>query len=194
MVVRAQHYSNLQTNMASQTQNPYKRMKKALKGRKPSGDEVHKMAMKSVKMTGSFHGKSNQLGQGGRAAQLKAQGVPGGVIGNLARAAHAAPGQKNFHKKKVAMPAKQDLGIMMKKKGSKKYPTISSGKEGDVEKKQAPFMKQEKKVKKPSKRKSIGMGGDVEHKTSVSMKGNLECKTCGKKSKHSHAKKKSASK
>jgi hypothetical protein len=51
----------------------------------------------AIKKTGSFHGKSNALGHGGRAAQLKAQGVPGGVIGNLARAAQAAPGQKNYH-------------------------------------------------------------------------------------------------
>lgn len=53
--------------------------------------------MADTKKTGSFQGKSNALGQGGRAAQLKAQGVPGGVIGNIARAKHAAPGQKNFH-------------------------------------------------------------------------------------------------
>lgn len=53
-----------------------------------------------IKMAGSFQGKSNTLGHGGRAAQLKARGVPGGVIGNLARAAQAAPGQKNFHGKK----------------------------------------------------------------------------------------------
>jgi len=53
----------------------------------------------AIKMSGKFEGKSNALGQGGRAAQLKARGVPGGVIGNLARAAHAAPGQKNYHKK-----------------------------------------------------------------------------------------------
>lgn len=51
-----------------------------------------------IKKTGSFNGKSNKLGSGGRATQLKAKGVPGGVIGNLARAAHAAPGQSNFHK------------------------------------------------------------------------------------------------
>lgn len=49
-------------------------------------------------MTGKFEGKSNKLGSGGRAAQLKAKGVPGGVIGNLARKAQAAPGQKNYHK------------------------------------------------------------------------------------------------
>jgi len=55
---------------------------------------------KAVKTSGSFNGKSNKLGQGGRAAQLRAQGVPGGVIGNLARRAQAAPGQKNFHKRK----------------------------------------------------------------------------------------------
>lgn len=50
-----------------------------------------------IKTSGSFKGKSNTLGHGGRAAQLKAKGVPGGVIGNLARKAQAAPGQKNFH-------------------------------------------------------------------------------------------------
>lgn len=54
--------------------------------------------MAKVKTSGSFEGKSNKLGSGGRAAQLKAQGVPGGVIGELARKAQAAPGQKNFHK------------------------------------------------------------------------------------------------
>lgn len=53
--------------------------------------------IKSVKKTGSFHGKSNKLGYGGRAAQLKAKGVPGGVIGELAREKGAAPGQKNYH-------------------------------------------------------------------------------------------------
>lgn len=53
-----------------------------------------------VKTTGTFKGKSNRLGHGGRAAQLEARGVPGGVIGKLARAAHAAPGQANYHGKK----------------------------------------------------------------------------------------------
>ena len=51
----------------------------------------------AIKKSGSYKGKSNKLGYGGRAAQLKAAGVPGGVIGNLARAAGAAPGQKNYH-------------------------------------------------------------------------------------------------
>ena len=49
--------------------------------------------------TGSFHGKSNALGHGGRAAQLRAQGVPGAVIGAIARRKHAAPGQANYHGK-----------------------------------------------------------------------------------------------
>lgn len=53
-----------------------------------------------IKKTGSYKGKSNKLGYGGRAAQLKARGVPGGVIGNLARRAKAAPGMKNYHGKK----------------------------------------------------------------------------------------------
>lgn len=54
----------------------------------------------AVHKTGMFDGKSNALGHGGRAAQLKAQGVPGAVIGALARKAHAAPGQANYHGKK----------------------------------------------------------------------------------------------
>jgi len=53
--------------------------------------------MADTKKTGKFHGKSNKLGHGGRAAQLKAQGVPGGVIGEIARKKHAAPGMKNYH-------------------------------------------------------------------------------------------------
>lgn len=60
------------------------------------------MAKGAIKTSGSFHGKSNKLGHGGRAAQLKARGVPGGVIGNLARKAHAAPGQKNYHGKSAS--------------------------------------------------------------------------------------------
>lgn len=53
--------------------------------------------MGKIKTTGSYKGKSNKLGYGGRAQQMKDQGVPGGVIGNRARAKQAAPGQKNFH-------------------------------------------------------------------------------------------------
>ena len=49
-----------------------------------------------TKKSGSFAGKSNKLGMGGRAAQLKAKGVPEAVIGAIARAKGAAPGQKNF--------------------------------------------------------------------------------------------------
>jgi hypothetical protein len=53
-----------------------------------------------MKLSGTFKGKSNKLGHGGRAAQLKAKGVPGGVIGEMARKAQAAPGQKNYHGKR----------------------------------------------------------------------------------------------
>lgn len=56
--------------------------------------------MADTKKTGKFDGKSNKLGSGGRAAQLKAKGVPGGVIGEIARKKGAAPGQRNFHSKK----------------------------------------------------------------------------------------------
>lgn len=62
--------------------------------------------MAFTKKTGSTDGKSNALGDGGRAAQLAKAGVPGAVIGEIARAKKAAPGQKNFHKgKKKAKPA-----------------------------------------------------------------------------------------
>lgn len=54
----------------------------------------------STRKSGSFAGKSNALGHGGRAAQLAAKGVPGAVIGAIARSKGAAPGQKNFHGKK----------------------------------------------------------------------------------------------
>jgi len=50
-----------------------------------------------VKLTGMTKGKSNALGHGGRAQQLRDKGVPEGVIGNLARKSQAAPGQRNFH-------------------------------------------------------------------------------------------------
>lgn len=50
-----------------------------------------------TKKTGSFEGKSNKLGHGGRAAQLKAKGVPQAVIGEIARKKGAAPGQRNYH-------------------------------------------------------------------------------------------------
>ena len=73
------------------------------------------MKMSGIKHSGEFHGKSNALGQGGRAAQLKARGVPGGVIGNLARAAHAAPGQANFHKKTKKGATKEMYEGAMKK-------------------------------------------------------------------------------
>ena len=55
----------------------------------------------AIKTTGSYAGKSNALGHGGRAAQLTALGVPQGVIGELARKAQAAPGQKNYHGKRA---------------------------------------------------------------------------------------------
>jgi hypothetical protein len=53
----------------------------------------------TTKKTGTFKGKSNALGSGGRAAKLKAKGVPGAVIGAIARSKGAAPGGPNFHKR-----------------------------------------------------------------------------------------------
>ena len=50
-----------------------------------------------TKKTGTFAGKSNKLGYGGRAAQLKAKGLSPAVIGMIARRKGAAPGQRNYH-------------------------------------------------------------------------------------------------
>lgn len=80
---------------------------------------------KAIKDSGTFQGKSNTLGHGGRAAQLKARGVPGGVIGNLARAAQAAPGQKNFHGKKAKKATKMSGAQMMAMKKVKKLSPIA---------------------------------------------------------------------
>ncbi len=58
-----------------------------------------------TKKTGSFAGKSNKPGMGGRAAQLKAGGVPEGVIGAIARKKGEAPGQAGYRPdKKKAKP------------------------------------------------------------------------------------------
>lgn len=53
--------------------------------------------MAAIKKTGKSFGKSNALGHGGRAAQMKAQGVPQAVIGMIARKKGAAPGGPNYH-------------------------------------------------------------------------------------------------
>lgn len=55
------------------------------------------MASFDTKKTGSYKGKSNELGHGGRAAQLRDRGVPGAVIGMIARRKGAAPGGPNYH-------------------------------------------------------------------------------------------------
>lgn len=65
--------------------------------KKQAVKKVAKGKVAATKKTGTFKGKSNKLGHGGRAAQLKAKGVPQAVIGNIARAKGAAPGQKNYH-------------------------------------------------------------------------------------------------
>ena len=63
----------------------------------PSKGKKATKAKGKLKTTGTYKGKSNKLGYGGQSAQLKDMGVPGGVIGNLARKAGTAPGMPNFH-------------------------------------------------------------------------------------------------
>lgn len=112
-----------------------------------------------IKHSGSFHGKSNKLGYGGRAAQLKARGVPGGVIGELARRAHAAPGQENYHGKKQKASKKEFTMAMKKKASSKKVACKTSKKVSKKHSSEAlkgmkKFMSEEAKEKKSSKKKS----------------------------------------
>lgn len=67
-------------------------------------------------LPGSFGGKSTKLGMGGRAKLLQSKGVPGGVIGEIARKKHAAPGQANYHpgsskpKRQAFQPVTSDRG------------------------------------------------------------------------------------
>jgi hypothetical protein len=51
----------------------------------------------NTRKTGTYKGKSNKLGHGGRAQQLRDKGVPEGVIGAIARRKGAAPGGPNYH-------------------------------------------------------------------------------------------------
>ncbi len=44
----------------------------------------------TVKTTGSTNGKSNSLGQGGRAQQLKNKGLSGAIIGMIGRKKYGA--------------------------------------------------------------------------------------------------------
>jgi hypothetical protein len=154
--------------MASQDNNPYKRYKGLLKGKKMSGAEVHKLAQKAaqpIKHTGSFQGKSNTLGHGGRAAQMKARGVPQGVIGMIARREGAAPGGPNYHgkkKSKVAEPEKQDLGMAMKKKRKGSATIRMDGGKDPEHKRKAPTVRMDggkdpEHKRKASKRKTSTM-------------------------------------
>ena len=85
-------------------EEPAKKHRKDMGVEAGAGEDLKKKHEKSfntsTKHSGSFEGKSNALGHGGRAAQLRARGVPGGVIGAMARRAHAAPGQENYHPSK----------------------------------------------------------------------------------------------
>ena len=62
--------------------------------------------MAKIKTSGSYKGKSNKLGEGGRAAQMRDAGVPGGVIGEIARKEGAAPGGPNYHRNEHPMMKK----------------------------------------------------------------------------------------
>lgn len=48
------------------------------------------MAKGTVKKSGSYKGKSNAFGGGGRAAQMKAMGMSGALIGYIGRKNHGS--------------------------------------------------------------------------------------------------------
>jgi hypothetical protein len=53
----------------------------------------------AIKTKGSFAGKSNKLGGGGRFAQMVSKGIPPGVVANI--------GRKKYGKKKFQAMAKK---------------------------------------------------------------------------------------
>ena len=69
---------------------------RAIMDKSELAEDDKKRKSSNTKKTGSFHGKSNALGHGGRAAQLRAKGVPEAVIGAIARRKGAAPGGPNY--------------------------------------------------------------------------------------------------
>lgn len=60
----------------------------------------------TTKKTGSFQGKSNALGGGGRAAQLKAKGLSGALIGYIGRKKYGAKAMGKMSAKGRARPSK----------------------------------------------------------------------------------------
>lgn len=62
-----------------------------------AGHNTTKPPKGNTRKTGTYKGKSNALGHGGRAQQLRDKGVPEGVIGAIARRKGAAPGQAHYH-------------------------------------------------------------------------------------------------
>lgn len=93
----------------------YKSMPAATNGMGKRFKRVRKVAKKKVatkkrksfvtKKTGTYKGKSNKLGHGGRAAQLTtslrskgySKAYAGAIVGKIAREKGAAPGQKHYH-------------------------------------------------------------------------------------------------
>ena len=108
-VEHGKHYKGFATEKKEEREKHFKAMFDD-----PDADDKHKKSLPSLttKHSGKFEGKSNALGHGGRAAQLRARGVPGGVIGNMAREAHAAPGQANYHGKHKKGMSESDMGSM----------------------------------------------------------------------------------
>lgn len=66
-----------------------------IRGRVQSASK--KAGVTGTKTTGTYKGKSNALGHGGRAQQLLDKGVPKAVVGMIARRKGAAPGGPNYH-------------------------------------------------------------------------------------------------
>ena len=119
-----------------------------VKSEQNASHQMYKKHKKAVKTTGKFDGKSNVLGHGGRAAQLKAQGVPGGVIGNLARAAHAAPGMKNFHGKKAKKHMKKHKMTQAQDDAYDRKHGIKEGSKADMAQDRKNGIKDKKRMKK----------------------------------------------
>lgn len=108
--------------MASQDNNPYKRFKGLMKGKKMSGDEVHKMAQKAAKRKAPEPEKQDL----GMAMKKKRKGLPTinsgkeGDVEHKRKAGSTVGGKDLEHKRKQApfMAQTKKLRKASKRKGS----------------------------------------------------------------------------
>lgn len=98
------HYKNFRAEKKEQREEKHMKMFGVEAGK---GNNLHKKGLPKT-----YDGKSTKLGHGGRAAKLRDEGVPGAVIGAIARSKGAAPGGPHYHGKHKKAMSESDAGSM----------------------------------------------------------------------------------